>query len=181
MPDNQPAYIRQPTRFEAKGKEYLIWLLLKALYRLKQSGYLWYKKLKSILVEIRFTICLADPCVFICCWKTGISAIVSHVDDLGLYVLSLSKLKQLKNEFGTHVSFKDQGEMHHILGIEVIWDCTAHTISLFHRQYIHSMIKTYSLELANPVTTPEQTILHLLHKHFPATDEETCKMHNIPY
>lgn len=181
MPDEQPAYVKQPAGFEAKGREHLVWLLLKALYGLKQSGYLWYKKLKSILIEIGFVVCLADPCVFVRRRKTGICIIASHVDDLGLYVSSLNELKRLKDEFGAHVSFKDQGEIRHILGIEVIRDRAAHTISLSHRRYIDSMIKTYGLESANPVTTPEQTGLRLSRRHCPTTDEETREMRNVPY
>jgi hypothetical protein len=56
-----------------------------------------------------------------------------------------------KNEISKHVSFKDQGEITHILGIEVICDHAARTTSFSHRRYIDSMPKIFSLEDTNPV------------------------------
>src|SRR5438445_13893511 len=71
MPDDQIIYIRQPKGFEAKGKEHLVWCLYKALYGIKQGGHLWYHKLHSILLELRFHVCKADPCIVICSCSSG--------------------------------------------------------------------------------------------------------------
>ena len=181
MPRDQPAYVKQPTGYEAKGKEHLVWLLLKALYGLKQSGYLWYNKLKSILTTIGFRVSLADPCVFYCASTNGTSIIASHVDDLSLYCSSIPEIQCLKDEISKHVSFKDQGEMSHILGIEVICDHHMHTISFSHHHYIDSMLKTFGLEDANDVRTPATTGVNLSLADCPKSAEESQSMQNIPY
>jgi transposase InsO family protein len=183
MPKDQPAYVKQPTGYEAEGKEYLVWLLLKALYSLRQSGYLWYNKLKSILTTIGFRVSLADPCVFYRTRTNGTSIIASHVDDLGLYCSSIPEIQCLKDEISKHVSFKDQGEISHILqvGIEVIRDRRMRTISFSHCCYIDSMLKTYGLEDANPVCTPATTGVNLSLADCPKSAEESQCMRNVPY
>jgi len=161
MPKDQPAYVKQHTGYEAKGKERLVWLLLKALYGLKQLGNLWYNILKSILTTISFQVSLADPCVFYHASMNSTSIIASHVDDLGLYCSSIPEIQCLKDEISKHVSFKDQGEISHILGIEVIRNHHMHTISFSHRCYIDLMLKTFGLEDANDVRTPATTGVNL--------------------
>ena len=63
LPPDQAVYLAQPPGHVAKGKEDYVWLLLKGLYGLKQSGHLWYQKLKGILLEIGFSACKSDPCI----------------------------------------------------------------------------------------------------------------------
>ena len=57
LPNNAKVYVRQPQGFETPGKEHLVWCLRKALYGLKQLGYLWYQKLKSIVLLLKDQIC----------------------------------------------------------------------------------------------------------------------------
>ena len=154
MPEDQYVYLRQPSGYVAEGKEDMVWLLLKALYGLKQSGRLWYQKLKAILTELGFEVCISDPCIFIRHTKSGISIICSHVDDLGLFCSSVSEVNSLKSSIAARVPIKDGGEMTEMLGIGITRDRTARTISLSHRRYIDSIVKTYGLQDANPVLTP---------------------------
>lgn len=113
MPEGHIIFVKQPPGFEIVGLEHLVWWLVNALYGLKQSGRLWYLKLRSILLELEFHVSKADPCIFICIRPTGIFIIASHVDDLGLYVSCIAELIKLKEEIGQHVAFKDQGDLGH--------------------------------------------------------------------
>ena len=58
-------YMRQPKGFIAKGKEDWIWKLYQMLYGLRQSGQVWYQKLRDALLELNFKPSVANPCVFI--------------------------------------------------------------------------------------------------------------------
>ena len=65
IPEDQTVYLSQPPGYVAEGKEDFVRKLSKALYSLKQSGHLWYQKLKGILELIGFHACKSDPCIFI--------------------------------------------------------------------------------------------------------------------
>ena len=78
-------YMRQPKGFIAKGKEDWVWQLCQTLYGLRQSGRVWYQKLRDALLELGFKPSAADPCVFICSHDGHLSIIFTHVDDLGLF------------------------------------------------------------------------------------------------
>src|ERR1700691_1943113 len=54
MPEDQTVYLSQPPGYVAEGKEDFVQKLGKTLYGLKQSGHLWYHKLKGILEQIGF-------------------------------------------------------------------------------------------------------------------------------
>ena len=107
--------------------------------------------------------------------------IASHVDDLGLYVSCTAEVTKLKEEISRHVSFKDQRETTHLLGIEVIRDCTACTISFSHRRYIDTMLTTYGLSNAHPVFTPAVSGVQLSTRDSPTTSHEIEVMRRIPY
>jgi len=169
---DQHIYCKQPPGFAVKGKEHLVWLLHKALYGLKQAGYLWYMKLKSILVSIGFTVCHSDPCVFIRQLKNRISIISSHVDDLGLFCYPKEEVISLKAEIAAHVPIKDEGEMSYILGIEVLRDQQARTISLSHHRYIDMIMERYRMSPCNPVTSPMDPNVCLSKDQSPKTEKE---------
>src|SRR6202521_650990 len=143
IPEDQTVYLSQPPGYIAEGKEDFVVKLGKALYGLKQSGHLWYQKLKGILELIGFHACKSDPCVFIQSSSAATSIISSHVDDLGLYCSSKGEVKLLKSQIRKYVSIKDLGEIQSILGIEVIRDQQARTISLSHRRYIDEIVNRF--------------------------------------
>jgi len=55
--------MRQLKGFTAKGKEDWVWQLCQTLYGLRQSGRVWYQKLRDALLELGFTPSAADPCL----------------------------------------------------------------------------------------------------------------------
>src|SRR5437660_1039170 len=107
--------------------------------------------------------------------------IASHVDDLGLYVSCTAEVTKLKEEISGHVFFKDQGEITHLLGIEVIRDHVGHTISFSHHRYIDMMLTTYGLSDAHPVFTPAISGVQLSAHDSPMTSHEIEVMRRIPY
>src|SRR6267378_5679279 len=82
------------------------------------------------------------------------SIISSHVDDLGLYCSSKGEVKLLKSQIRKHVSVKDLGEIQSILGIEVIHDRKARTVSLSHRRYIDEVVTRFGQTGAKDVHSP---------------------------
>lgn len=181
MPQDQTVYLSQPPGYIVEGKEDFVWKLGKALYGLKQSGHLWYQKLRSILELIGFHACKSDPCVFICSSPSATSIISSHVDDLGLYCDSVAEVVLLKSQIRKHVSIKDLGEIQSILGIEVIRDCKACTISLSHHRYIDEIVAHFGQSQAKDVHSPMEMGTHLNLSQCPSTSQEIADMRLKPY
>ena len=93
----------------------------------------------------------------------------------------MAELVVLQQETGQFVSFKDQGEVTHLLGIEVIRNRSARTISFPHRHYIDTMPTTYRLGNARPVLTPAGTGVHLSAHDSPSTPDEVEYMRRVRY
>src|SRR5882762_8726277 len=181
MPEDQTVYLSQPPGYVAEGKEDFVWKLGKALYGLKQSGHLWYQKLKGILEQIGFKACKSDPCVFIRSSQSATSIISSHVDDLGLYCDSLSEVNLLKSQIRKHVSIKDLGEIQYILGIEVIRNRKARTISISHRRYIDEVVERFGQATAKDAHSPMEMGTRLSLDQCPSTLQEIVEMRPKPY
>src|ERR1700692_113085 len=181
MPEDQTVYLSQPPGYVAEGKEDFVWKLGKALYGLKQSGHLWYQKLKGILEQIGFHACKSDPCVFIRSSPSATSIISSHVDDLGLFCDSVVEVRLLKSQIRKHVSIKDLGEIQSILGIEVIRDRKARTISLSHRHYIDEIVARFGQSQAKDVHSPIEMGTRLNLGQCPSTPQEIADMRLKPY
>ena len=84
----------------------------------------------------------------------------------------MAELVLPKQEIGQFISFKDQGEITHLLRIEVIHNRSAHTISFSRRHYIDTMLTTYRLDNARLVSTPAATGVHLSTCGSPSTPDE---------
>ena len=117
---NEEIYMAQPEGFAAQGEEHLV-CLKKLLYGLKQSPRQWYQKLHSTLLDLGFSHCASDHCVWI--WaKNGIKVIIpAYVDDLMIACNNtpvLKRIKEVKKQYKMH----DLGPIACILGIEVIRD-----------------------------------------------------------
>jgi len=136
---------------------------------------------KIILEQIGFHTCKSDPCVFIHSSQSATSIISSHVDDLGLYCDSVVEVQLLKSQICKHVSIKDLGEIQSILGIEVIHDRKAHTISLSHHRYIDEIVARFNQSQVNDVHSPMEMGTHLNLGQFPSTPQEIADMRLKPY
>jgi hypothetical protein len=68
--------MKQPTGFAVSG---MVWLLLQALYGLKQSAFLWYDCFTEALEALGFKPLPNDICVYI--RIDGASYIIIYVDD----------------------------------------------------------------------------------------------------
>ena len=177
-------YMRQPKGFTAKGKEDWVWQLNQTLYGLRQSGRVWYQKLRDALLELGFTPSAADPCVFIRLYDGNLSIIFTHVDDLGLICNSVSIVAQLKGELAKYFPISDLGEVHHLLGIKITRDRDKHTIALSQERYILDLLRKFGFESANPVRTPLDTSTRLSKDMSPtgaASDNDQQEYRDFPY
>jgi len=90
-------------------------------------------------------------------------------------------VKLLKSQIRKHVSIKDLGEIQSILGIEVIRDRQARTISLSHRRYIDEIVNRFGQTDAKDVRSPIEMGTRLTQAQCPSTPEEMTLMRSKPY
>ena len=107
--------------------------------------------------------------------------VLIHVDDCTVVGTSRDLIVKFKVEIAKHVDITDLGEIHWILGIEIIRNCKQHTIHLSQCSYIESSLRRYGFEDAKPVSLSMDTATKITTSQSPSTTEEIAQMQNIPY
>ena len=132
LTNDEVIYMRQPPGFESADHPHQVCHLRKMLYGLKQSGHRWYQQLVEILVdEMGFTQCSVDQAVYFRRRKPSeLVIIVVHVDYCTIAAMTLQEIDEFKRDIRKHVKITDLGELHWLLGIEVMRNRDEHTVSL---------------------------------------------------
>lgn len=112
--------MQQPIGFINNKHPNKVCLLLKALYRLKQSAREWYFFLARILKLLGFKTLRADQSIF----RNKNSGIIicAHINDLLIFGPNLSDIEALKKEVIKTVNITNLGDISFFLGIQVIQD-----------------------------------------------------------
>ena len=115
-------YMRQPTGFVSKEHPNWVCQLIKTLYGLKQSGHHWYQKLVKIVIgHLKFTRCDVDQAVFFKhTTDGGLIIVVVHVDNCTITATSIAMVSEFKSNMKKYVKVTDLGELHWLLGIEIV-------------------------------------------------------------
>jgi Reverse transcriptase (RNA-dependent DNA polymerase) len=83
-----------------------------------------------------FTHCDVDQAMFFRRNRHSLVIVVVHVDDCTIGATSLPLIFGFKSEIRKHVEITDLGELHYLLGIEIIRDHEARTIAMSQHAYI---------------------------------------------
>jgi hypothetical protein len=156
LPDDQEVYVQQPPGYRNAHAGHLVWRILCALYGLKQAGFLWYQKLKSIMVKLHFKVSLADPCTFYCGTLANRDLIIvtAHVDNLGLFALEHTQVHSFKRKMQAKVPIKNLSRMRELLGMEILRNLKDGAVRFSHAHKICAVLKELRLEDLKPVSTP---------------------------
>jgi hypothetical protein len=175
-------YMRQAPGYAKPGSEDQVLLLKKPLYGLKQSGRRWYHRLYHALKKLfNLARCEVDHAVFYRRSGTNLIAIIAHVDDLTIVTSSVLLMREVKSKFSQEFEITDLGEIHWLLGIEILRDRSTRTISLSQKSYIDSVLKRYGLEDAKPLAIPMDPNTKLSNTQSPVTTREYAEMRDVPY
>ena len=154
-----------PNRLRADGKP-RIFRLKKALYGLKQGPHDWNVEFNETLVKkCGFTRLQSDACAYGKRSRTGkLITMVVFVDDT---VMSYSKQDQAETDeimsiIKSVYSVVDLGEAKHILGMRIMRDREAKTLTLDHERFILDLLEKTGMKNCVPVSTPEEPGVHLL-------------------
>lgn len=82
---DETVFMKQPEGFVKVGEENKVLKLNKAIYGLKQSSRVWYKKVELVLENLDYNKSQFEPCIFIKLNKNLITVIALYVDDFFIF------------------------------------------------------------------------------------------------
>ena len=147
-------YMQQPEGFVVSGKEDMVYQLKKSIYGLKQSGRSWYQKIDTALLQMNFKRLESDHCVYVLQTSVLSMFISLYVDDLLIFSNSIDSLNAFKQKLSTLFEMKDLGEAHYVLGVQIIRDRVARTLSISQKEYIKTIANRFVMNEANSADTP---------------------------
>ena len=180
LEDTEEIYMEQPPGYDEGGKDF-VKRLRKALYGLKQAGHRWYDTFKRELADLGFCTSAADPGVFYARIHGNILIVAAHVDDCAMTGNSGKLITVYKAKLNNKFPLTDLRPIHSLLGIEVIHDRSACTISLSQSTYINSILSQFSLTDAKSYATPMVPSAFYSKHDSPSSPSDIARMRKIPY
>lgn len=116
---NKEIYIKFPAELKVSNPTQVC-RLKKSLYGFKQASRQWYARLTVALCFKGFQHSLNDYSLFYKCTDNSVSILVMYVDDILITVSDMAELEALKSFLDSEFKIKDLGNLHYLLGIEVI-------------------------------------------------------------
>uniref|UniRef100_A0A2N9HC61 Integrase catalytic domain-containing protein n=1 Tax=Fagus sylvatica TaxID=28930 RepID=A0A2N9HC61_FAGSY len=175
-------FMEQPEGFKQPGTKNLVCRLKKSFYGLKQSPRQWYKRFDSYMIQIGYTRCEYDCCVYVRILEDGSYIfLLLYVDDMLIAAKSMCEVNRLKSLLHKEFEMKDLGAAKKILGMEIRKDRGARKLWLSQKNYIRKVLEKFSMLDANPVRTPLANHFRLSGNQCPKNEEEIENMSKVPY
>jgi transposase InsO family protein len=155
---DEDIYMEIPDGFR-DGKEDAVCKLQKALYGLKQSPRNWYLLVSKFIVdELGFRASVSDPCLFFRRSGSGrLMLLFLFVDDFQVSYHREDKAEWdvLKSQLVARFNTKDMGQSTWILGMRIVRNRVARTVTLDQELYVTKALEKYGLVECKVAETPE--------------------------
>lgn len=149
LDEDEVIYCHFPEGFKQPGK---VMRLLRALYGLPRSPYLWFQELSETLKGLGFKPILEDVCLL----SNGRVLIFFYVDDI--VILNRPEHRDeaadIVNKLQTKYEIRDLGDLQWFLNIRITRDRACHRVYLTQDAYIDKVVKLYSLKDGSRIYTP---------------------------
>lgn len=155
----EKVYMHQPHPFH-NGNDDEVWLILRALYGLRQSSHEWKKRLEEVLLKLGFVPITSDSSVYISKKLSAIVFLVDYVDD-GLII---SSSKEVINQVLDHLRTAFQittPPLNQFLGMCITQDKAAGTLILHSGKSIQVLLEKFNMAQSRPATVPMALNLQL--------------------
>lgn len=166
-------YMSIPEGLKIKNCNGKILKLKKAIYGLKQSSLVWYKKVKDCLCNLDFKNSKYEPCLFQKIVGNVKVIVAVYVDDFLIFSNNTEETNKLKTILGSEFKLKDLGSVRRYLGMRINIDKKLNTITVDQQQYIEQLLCTFNMSDCKTADTPIECKLNL-------EKSEIC-MTNIPF
>lgn len=122
--------------------------MLKALYGTKQAALLWFDKMVAILLALKYTQSIADPCSFNLFDSSGavVAKMIIHIDDMPWVAIDKKEFQRVSNYFRLTMKLEvtESSDWSKILGVLIGKDKDGHTV-LFNDVFIIHLIQSLNL------------------------------------
>jgi Reverse transcriptase (RNA-dependent DNA polymerase) len=130
-------------------------LVHKGLYGFKTSAMNWYGTADVKFVSFGFKKLHGDHSIYVKFFEDGSKIYIAlYVDDLVLASNSRPKLDSFKHQLAEAFEMTDLGDLHWFLGIRIIRDRIAGTLSIDQSRYIDKILEQYGMSDCKGVSTP---------------------------
>jgi hypothetical protein len=151
MPDRFPVYIKTPEGIHVPDG--FMVRLHKSLYGTRNAGHLWWKDLRKALLELGYSQCPFDQCLFYRIRADGtMTFLATWVDDVIIATNDpeINKLKEKLEAMGFRIQTLEHLEWYLGLGIEF----TDTHLIINQEAYIDKLLERFALDKAHAVSTP---------------------------
>jgi len=179
LEDNEEIYMQSPPGYDSDPR--MVKRLQKSLYGLKQAGHKWYDTLMHMLTKLGFFITYANPGAFYVCVGENILILMVHIDNCILMGNSSKLITCYERKLNNCHALTDLGLVYWLLGVKIIRDHAAHTISLSQCSFINTIL-SHSL-MADVKAYGSPMILGAIYtkKDLPSSPKEATCMQHSPY
>jgi hypothetical protein len=156
LPEMEIQYMEQPPGFaQSSTKESHVWQLVRGLYGMRQSSWIWNHALHALFLGWGFSRSECKWCVYSHRSNNGdVSIVIVHVDDMMAASSNQDKAAHFRTELEATWQITVLGEPKLIVGIVLRQNRTKRTITLSQTTLIDKIILTYGQKDAKATSTP---------------------------
>lgn len=140
---SEEIYMRQPPGFVVQKKAHQVCRLRKSIYGLKQAARVWHQTITQILMELGFSQCKSDSCLY----RKRLSSgewiyLLLYVDDILVVCVKEEEITSIERALQQKIQITKLGEISCFLGIRVRKDESGF-YSLSQESFIKKLVKRY--------------------------------------
>ena len=145
-----------------KGKPNVATQWFVSIYSSKQGAHDWYIEVKKFFTELSYSISMADEAIFYKIEDNKFTIIATATNDFSIITdLAESANLLIQKQLTQHFKISDLWPINWLLGVNITWDLSAHTISLGQQAYIEQIIIRFELSGAHVATMPMKASIDL--------------------
>ncbi|KAG6620870.1 Integrase catalytic core protein [Phytophthora cinnamomi] len=148
---DKPIYLKPPTG-TTDTNDHRVWLLLKGLYGLKQSGKLWNDLIDSFLQAKGFQRSRMDPCLYFLRQHGALCVLGLYVDDILIVSQNPTLSDQVMTKLTERFDIKDLGDAQKCLGIWIGY--TTDGITIHQQQTTLDLLAKMGMDQCKAASTP---------------------------
>ena len=167
-------FVEQPKGFKKSSTENLVYRLKKSLYGLKQSPRQWYKRFDSYMIQIHYTHCKYDCCVYVKMLNDGSYIfLLLYVEDMLIVAKGMCEVDRLKALLCKEFDMKDMGTARRDRLSRKLW--------LSRKNYIRKVLEKFNMQDAKPMSIPLTNHFKLFGSQCSKNEKEIEDMSKVPY
>jgi len=154
LPPRYLEFRKLPPKLRKLPLNEIVCKLRRPIYGTKQGAHNWYLEVVRVFTSLGYTVSMADEAVFYKFDDDTYVVVAVATDDFTVIADSDESVSTLKMQICHYWEISDLGGISWLLGVKIIRDYTAKTISLSQEAYIEQILARFNIDEDNPSETP---------------------------